>query len=153
MTKQEKFLFFAARLFLGGIYIYAGFIKLVEPIENFRGAIASYELLPESLIALVSYVLPWIELVFGFFLILGYLAQLSALILSVVSIAFVILMGISYKLHGHLPASCGCFGAGGFHLSPNLVIFLDLFNCLLGLKLFFTKNHPLSLDARLDTSK
>ena len=146
MMKRDEILSLLARFFVGAIYAYAGIIKLIEPLENFRGNVAEYTIIPYAMVQPIALILPWIECVFGFFLLSGYLTRLSGLILSFISLGFFSLIGLSFLLHGTLPASCGCFGQGGIHLSTSQVIFLDAFNFLLGLKLFCTARHPWSLD-------
>jgi len=139
----------AARFFLGGVFLYSGLVKLFEPVENFRGAIASYDVIPYEIVPWIAYVFPWLELVFGVFLILGFLPRLSALVLAFFSLSFMALIATTYLVHGELPAGCGCFGEGGLHLTPLQVIILDAVNTLLGLSLAIHKEHPLTHSNRL----
>jgi len=59
---------------LGGLFVYAGFQKHLAPYE-FAEAVLAYQLLPSALLGLVAATLPWVEMVSGFFLILGCLLQ------------------------------------------------------------------------------
>ena len=52
------------RLTLAGVFIYAGFIKLLDP-RAFAHAIAQYDLVPEALLPLVAIGLPALELLAG----------------------------------------------------------------------------------------
>ena len=61
MTKQY-WPWMAARLFLGGVFIFAGFLKLSAPVEVFRGMIVSYGILPYGLVGPVAHIIPWVEL-------------------------------------------------------------------------------------------
>jgi len=145
--KLKEIYLLIARFFLGGIFLYSGLGKLLEPVETFRGAIAAYDVIPYEIVPAIAYSFPWLELVFGAFLILGFLPRLSALALTFFSVSFITLIASAYSIHGELPAGCGCFGEGGIHLTPLQVILLDVFDTFLGLSLLFHKEHPLSLSS------
>lgn len=134
------------RFFIGALYCYAGMLKLLEPVENFRGAIADYGLFAPWMNAAAAHLIPWLELLCGLGLLSGYFLRLNALVLSLLSLSFVGMITASFLVHGKVPGSCGCFGAG-IHLSPWQVIALDLFNFAAGLRLFFEKEHSWSLDS------
>ena len=135
-----------ARIFVGLILAYAGFTKLVEPIENFRGVVASYPVIPYVLSPLIAAVLPWIELFAGVFLIIGYAPRLSAMAAAALFFGFLIVLGSSDALL-ESGKDCGCFGQGALiHLTTQQVFVLDLINFLLALKLCSLKDSPLSLD-------
>ena len=137
------------RLFLGGIFIASGYVKLTEPVENFSGLLAEYTILPPMLIPLLAHVVPWIEFVAGAFLVLGFLPNGSALALAFLSCNFLIVLALSKIILGTLPENCGCFGERGVHLSVTQVMFLDFFDVALGFWLFSREKHPWSLDAFL----
>jgi hypothetical protein len=59
---------------LGGVFVYAGLQKYQAPYE-FAEAILAYRLLPIALVGLVAATLPWVEIVSGFSLALGYLLR------------------------------------------------------------------------------
>ncbi len=146
MREKNYKLLFAGRVFLGLVFVCSGFIKLMEPIENFRGAMTAYDVIPSVVIPVLAQVIPWAEFVFGFFLVAGYLPRISAGVLAGLSWSFVLLILITKTMTGSLPKDCGCFGEGSFlHLKPLQVVFLDVFNTLIGIKLALTKNHPFSL--------
>ena len=138
---------FVVRLFLGTVFAYSGFSKLMEPMENFRGIIAQYEVIPYVFVPAIALIFPWLELIFGIFLFLGYAPRVSALVLAFFSLSFLILLGSSKLLLGSFPVSCGCFGENGIHLTVRQVFLLDLFDMAIGLKLSQIKFHPLSLDS------
>ncbi len=138
------------RIFMGTVFAYAGYTKLMEPYENFRGAIAHYEVIPYALTGPIARALPWFELFFGVFLILGYLPRISALTLAFFSLVFLVIMGASNVLFDSGGKDCGCFGEGGLiHLTVHQVFFLDILNFFLGLKLYSLKDHAFSLHRRL----
>jgi putative oxidoreductase len=67
-----RFVFSILGLGLGGVFVYAGIQKYLAPYE-FAEAILAYQLLPLGLVGLVAATLPWLEMVSGFSLALGYL--------------------------------------------------------------------------------
>jgi uncharacterized membrane protein YfcA len=64
-------------LTLGGVLIVAGSIKIPHPYKA-AAAMRSYELLPTSSASLFGYILPWLEVGLGLFLILGVAAGRAA---------------------------------------------------------------------------
>jgi uncharacterized membrane protein YphA (DoxX/SURF4 family) len=63
--------FIALRLFLGLVFVYASFDKILRPAA-FAEIIYNYQILPEALINFTSIFLPWLELHLGLLLILGF---------------------------------------------------------------------------------
>jgi DoxX len=150
MSEKSYRLLFLGRMFLGLVFAYSGFTKLMEPVENFQGAMTAYEIIPYVFIPFLAHVIPWIEFFFGTFLILGYLPRISALVLSVMSLSFVILILVVRMVTGALPADCGCFGEGSLvHLKPLQVLIMDVCNTFIGIRLVLFKKHPFSLAAFL----
>ena len=147
MKFQRKSLFWlVARIFLGFVFAYSGFIKLTEPVENFKAAITAYEIIPIFLIPWISLIMPWIEWVAGCFLIVGFLPRFSAFILMGFSICFSFLIIGVYLLTGSLPPDCGCFG-DGLHLHPLATLLIDILNIVLGYYLFKMRSHLLSVSS------
>jgi uncharacterized membrane protein YphA (DoxX/SURF4 family) len=150
MSEKNYRILFLGRLFLGLVFAYSGFTKLMEPVENFQGGMAAYEVIPYAVIPFLAHVIPWSELFLGVFLILGYLPRVSALALAGMSASFVLLILITRIKTGALPADCGCFGEGSLiHLSPLQVLLMDVCNTLIGIRLAVYKEHPFSLAAFL----
>jgi uncharacterized membrane protein YphA (DoxX/SURF4 family) len=150
MPEKSYKILFLGRMFLGLVFAYSGFIKLMEPVENFQGGMTAYEIIPYAVIPFLAHVIPWIEFLFGAFLILGYLPRMSALVLAFMSWSFVLLILTTRLVTGTLPADCGCFGEGSLiHLKPVQVLILDICNTLIGIRLALVKNHPFSLSAFL----
>jgi len=133
------------RFFLGGIYAYAGFLKLMEPHENFRGVLSHYEIIPPFLLDPLSRGLPWVEWIVGVFVILGYAPRLSSLVLGILSASLVAVLVSSPSFWGTAGGSCGCFGQYGPQLTTRQMAIVDLTNALIGFKFFFTSGHPFSL--------
>ncbi|MCI0596235.1 MAG: DoxX family protein [candidate division Zixibacteria bacterium] len=144
---KSEYIWFPARVFIGLVFFYAGFQKLIEPVENFRGVIAEYQVLSYGWVGAAAAGVPWAEVFAGAFLVLGFLPRPAALLASLLSLGFLLLLGLSYWKLGKFPDSCGCFGEGGIKLTVPQVIALDTLNFFLGLRLFFLKGHPLSLSS------
>ncbi|MGD9188050.1 MAG: MauE/DoxX family redox-associated membrane protein [Desulfobacteraceae bacterium] len=103
--KIMDWLYRLCRWSLGGIFIYAGGAKLLEP-EIFAVLIEAYGIIPEGLLMPVSIGLPFLELVAGFgllFDIRGSLAMITGLL-----VLFMVVLG--YGIWLGLDVDCGCFG-------------------------------------------
>jgi uncharacterized membrane protein YphA (DoxX/SURF4 family) len=105
---RNKTILFVFRLLVGGLFIYAGVLKIADPLE-FAQDIRNYRLAGQSLSFLAAVFLPWIEIFSGFFLISGILKRPSALVISSM-LAFFILLVIITILRG-IDVECGCLGA------------------------------------------
>lgn len=146
MGEKNYKILFLGRVFVGLIFAYSGFTKLMEPVENFQGGMAAYEIIPYVVIPFLAHVIPWIEFIFGAFLIVGYLPRISALTLAGMSWSFILLILTTRIVTGALPADCGCFGEGSLvHLTPFQVLALDTFNTIVAVRLALCKSHPFSL--------
>jgi len=141
---------FVVRFVVGGIFVYAGFAKLNEPIENLRAVLLAYPVIPDTFVPGTASVLPWIEFVFGMFLILGYAIRPSTLVLGALLAGFLTVLGISRFVYGFSPEDCGCFGQGGIHLTVSQVLILDSLCLLAAVNLALKRDHPWSLDHWLE---
>ena len=94
------------RLGLACIFIYAGFIKLLDP-RAFAHAIAQYDLIPEGLLPLVAVGLPALELLAGLGLIFEVRGSLT--IIAILLLIFLVILG--YAVWHNLDIDCGCFTA------------------------------------------
>lgn len=98
-----------ARLFLAGLFVYAGYVKLQSPFL-FEMAVDSYQLLPATGVIVLARTLPWLEIALGALLLVGwklpYFATFTALLLGF----FLGTMAITYSRG--IEATCGCFGFG-----------------------------------------
>jgi putative oxidoreductase len=109
-SKNLRLLGIALRVVLGVIFIYAGYVKLKDPWELFALAIASYQLLPLTMVEIVARMLPWLELIVGLMLIAGIWLRVAATITSLLLVVFFALMIRAY-VKG-MEIACGCFGPG-----------------------------------------
>lgn len=99
-----------ARLIVGGVWVYAGALKLPDP-ESSVTAVRAYQLLPADLAETVGHVLPMLEIVIGGCLILGLLTRFAGGASALLQIAFII--GIASVWARGIEINCGCFGDGG----------------------------------------
>ena len=102
-----KVLNFILRLALGGIFLYAGAIKIVHPAD-FSASIGNYRLLPHELINLLAITLPWIEVVAALMLLFGIWKRTSAALIVIMLVVFLIAIG--QAVARNLNIDCGCFG-------------------------------------------
>jgi len=97
-----------ARIYLGIVFLAACAYKIADPGE-FALSIATYDILPLSLVNLMAIALPWIELVCGIALITGAWTRASALTIAGMMVMFMVALGTALARDLHL--SCGCFAS------------------------------------------
>lgn len=97
-------LYHSLRLSLACIFIYAGFIKLLDP-RAFAHAMAQYDLIPEGLLPLVAVGLPALELLAGLGLIFEVRGSLT--LMAILLLIFLVVLG--YAVWQNLDIDCGCF--------------------------------------------
>ncbi len=95
-----------SRIILGALFIYASIDKIIHPLA-FAQVIHHYRITPPELINYISIAMPWMELVAGVLLIIGYKAKGSNLIIGAMLIFFIILLSVT-AIRG-INVSCGCF--------------------------------------------
>ncbi|MEI5672653.1 MULTISPECIES: MauE/DoxX family redox-associated membrane protein [unclassified Nocardioides] len=108
---MREWLGLVARLVTGGVWIWAGALKLGDSYQSVQ-AVRAYELLPESLVEPVGYLLPVLEVVVGFALVVGVLTRGAAVLSALLFVVFII--GIASAWARGLQIDCGCFGGGGY---------------------------------------
>jgi uncharacterized membrane protein YphA (DoxX/SURF4 family) len=123
----------AARWILGLTFIYASLHKILAPAD-FAKIIYGYGLFPEIFINMIAIIIPFLELVAGFALIIGFYPRSAAITINGLLLAFIVAKTINL-IRGH-EFDCGCFSAGqsGYFSSPKVTIALDIFYFILGLQ-------------------
>src|SRR5829696_1642379 len=100
----------AARLVVGGVWLYAGWLKLPHPDASVT-AVRGYQLLPTGTTETVGHVLPMLEIVVGACIVLGLLTRFTGGLSALMQLAFII--GIISVWSRGIAINCGCFGNGG----------------------------------------
>lgn len=105
---RRRWLLFLFRLIVGGVFIWAGALKIADPL-GFAQSIENYQVFPRWLAFLIAVGLPWVEVSSGAFLVIGVLKRSSALLISFLLIGFIGLVALA--LIRGIDTSCGCFGS------------------------------------------
>ena len=123
---------------VAGIFIYAGALKALDPVQ-FASDIDNYKILPWPVSVALAFYLPWLEICCALGLVFRFLYRGALSILSASIVVFT-LATIAAKVRG-LDITCGCFGHASqhwsfpAHLATNLAILMAL------LALFFAHAH------------
>jgi len=136
------------RIILGFLFIFSGIFKAVNPVD-FGKVLIQYGLLPEILIPYFAILIPFLELILGTLLVLGFriksVSFFSIIIMSLFTIAILInlIRGESFD--------CGCFELNrlGIGLSEELsykLVARDILFIILYLLVFRAKKHYFSID-------
>jgi len=134
------------RVYIGGFFLYAAVPKIVEPLA-FATSISHYGLMPLWAVNAMALVLPWLELLAGVGLLLGYRTKTSAFVSGILLIAFT--AAVAWAVMNGLHIDCGCFGESGGEEVSWLKVgknTLMLLGCVL---LFLHPRSLLSMDERI----
>ena len=88
-AKAYRWLDIAIRLVVGGVFIYAGTLKIGEPLQ-FGDKVASFEMLPNAFVNSLALGLPVFEILTGLLLIVAWLRRPAALGLMLINGIFLI---------------------------------------------------------------
>ena len=135
---KNRYLLLVFRLVVGGVFIWAGLVKIFDPL-GFAHAIANYRVFPHWMSFMLALVLPWMEIICGAFLVLGLFRRSSSLLLSLFLVGFLVLI-VSTMIRG-INIDCGCFG----QLSQRVDYKLLSTDCVL---LYFSLNIFFQLKAK-----
>jgi len=120
-------------LIVGGIFVYAGAIKALDPVQ-FANDIDNYKTLPWFVSVRLAVYLPWLEIFCGLALIFRFLYRGGLLILTALILVF-IGATIAAKARG-LDITCGCFGHASKNWNFSTHLVLDLLILLAAVVLF-----------------
>ncbi len=104
---MKKFLWRLVDLVIAVIFIYAGAVKVLDPVQ-FANDIDNYKILPWTIGVGLAFYLPWLEIFCGLALIFRLLYR-GALSILTALVAIFIVATIAAKVRG-LDITCGCFG-------------------------------------------
>jgi putative oxidoreductase len=124
-----KYFTLAARLLIGGLFVYASIHKILDPVD-FAVSIRNYMIVPPSWSNILALTLPWIEIGAGGLLIFGIQTRPSALLTT--GMFGVFLGALIYAYAIGLDIDCGCFSSassssgrvGWHHLVRDSSLFL-----------------------------
>ncbi len=120
----------ALDLVAGGLFIWAGVLKALDP-GGFAEDIFNYRMLPWTVGLLFAFLLPWLEIFCGLALVLRrlYAGALATLLLLVI---FFTGATVAARARG-LDISCGCFGKAsmGWNFWVHVSVLAGLFGLLL----------------------
>ena len=121
MKNFKSILYHFCRLLLGGLFIYAGVVKALDP-AGFAGEVANYQILPYRLNFLVASTLPFIELLAGLLLVINRKVRPATLVIGGLNLVFMV--ALSSLLIRGLDIDCGCFRPG-VHTSSQAALWRD----------------------------
>jgi len=135
------------RLYLGGVFLAACFHKILHP-GAFALDIATYQILPLQLVNLQAIVLPWVELLAGVMLVVGFRTRAAALLIDAMMVMFIV--AISIALGNGLEMGCGCFASeGGDDPISWHTVLRDAIWLAMGLYILLLDSNPLGVDRLL----
>jgi len=123
MNRLRTPLYHLARCALAAVFLYAGGVKLLDPL-GFAGQIAAYQFLPLTGNILVAAMLPTIELLAGGLLLCPRSARPAALVILILNLVFLAALASAWTRG--LAIDCGCFRPGAASSSIPLAILRDL---------------------------
>lgn len=134
------------RVLIGGVFVFAGFSKLLLPYAEVVALVQQYQVLPGWLVSLTAMFLPWIEVGSGTALLIGFCTTPAALLIAVQLLSFSALMSV--VLAAGIPIEdCGCFGHLGLPETPLQVLIRDVIMLALLVPVCLRQRDALGLDA------
>ena len=130
---NNRYIHYLFRLILGGVFIWAGIIKITNPL-GFAQDIANYQVFPQSLSFFLALFLPWIEVICGVFILTGLFLRSSSALLTCLLAGFLVLIIVT--LIRGIDVECGCFGSLGRQVDYKLLL-TDGALLFLSLNIFF----------------
>jgi uncharacterized membrane protein YphA (DoxX/SURF4 family) len=103
-----KILRLILRLIVGGVFVYAGVAKIIDPV-GFLVDVKNYQILSDRLAWLVAIYLPWLEVACGVALITNVFVNGALAICGALMLLFIAALVGAWL--GGLDIDCGCFSA------------------------------------------
>jgi uncharacterized membrane protein YphA (DoxX/SURF4 family) len=102
-----RYLTLALQVALAGVFLYSAYAKITD-LYTFGEILRSYGIVPDALIKPLAVGVPLLELLFGIGLIIPQTARVSAVVIGLLSMFFMIALVANWGKV--LPYGCGCFG-------------------------------------------
>lgn len=102
-----EYLIAITRIYLALVFILSGLDKITN-LAAFATSIENYDLFPIQIINLFAIVIPWIEIVTGGLLLLGFYIRENSLIIG--SLLFLFTLAVISAVLRNLDIDCGCQG-------------------------------------------
>ncbi|MBE2284368.1 MAG: DoxX family membrane protein [Prosthecobacter sp.] len=118
--------------FFGGVFVYAGLLKVADPM-SFLDDIRSFDLLGDPWAAWLAMGLPWLEILAGLAVMSGFLRSGGMLILNGSLVVFLIAICLAWWRG--IDIRCGCFGHSDATSSYRDLILRDVLLLLAGIVL------------------
>jgi uncharacterized membrane protein YphA (DoxX/SURF4 family) len=134
----------AARVAVGLVLIAAGALKASSAPEEFSYIIEQYQLVGSDVALVIATFMPWVELIVGYALVLGWFTRPASGLAALMFASFTFALA-STKLRGIELPNCGCFGSS-WHMPPSATMILDLLLLFCCLAAFARGRERLSLD-------
>ncbi len=132
------------RIYLGVVFLAACWHKILQPTV-FALDVATYQFLPLPLINIFALTLPWVELVTGAMILIGFRTRAAALLIVGMMVTFII--SLCWALYLGLEMSCGCFAASsGADPISWMTVLRDLVWLALALYVLVFDRRPLGVD-------
>ena len=138
MMKKRKNLsrlsYHGVRIILGVIFIYASYDKILHP-KAFAEVVYNYQILPDGLINVTAIFLPWLEILMGVFLIVGFWMPGAVIWCNILLVVYI--GALCFNLARGLDVNCGCFSTTrGSSISIETILW-DVAFLVLSVYLFF----------------
>ncbi len=138
------------RVLVGGLFIIAGFSKLLLPHAEVVQLIMQYQVIPLWAAHLLAACLPWLEVGSGTALLIGFLTTPATLLIGAQLVSFIGLMLVVLGM-GIDIEDCGCFGNLGLQETPLQVLIRDLIMLVMLLPILWRTRDGWGLDAYFQT--
>lgn len=119
LSKKQPWLTFFCRLILGGVLLIAGGLKAADPYAS-ATSVRAYQVLPIPIANFLGFVLPFIEVGLGIFLIIGIWVKFVSVLGAALMLVFVVAIGQAWARG--ISLDCGCFGKGGLRDTAELPV-------------------------------
>lgn len=143
--KGHSWISFPLRLYIGYVFLYACYHKLLYP-ASFAMDVATYQILPLQLVNLMAIVLPWIELATGIMIVVAWRTKAAALLIAGQMTVFII--AIIIALAKGLDMACGCFASQAMDEDPIsiMTVFRDLWWLAIPIYVIIFDRNPLGVE-------